>query len=99
MRFSPRFVFCTLVVLLIAASAHAQAPTSGAMLTISGTVGSPGTPVNIMIYDSQIHSGVVVQADVCDPAGYITDAHVLQGGSLTGCDNGDAYEVTDGNSG
>jgi hypothetical protein len=94
MKLSHRFVGCLFVFLFAGMAVHAQVPTSGAMLTINGTVGA--TPVNIVIYDSQIHSGVV-QADLCDATGYITDAHVLQGGSLTGCDNGDAYEVTDGN--
>lgn len=84
--------------------AYAQKPTSGAMLTISGTAG--GTPVNITIYDSQIHSGVVqpvpiMNSDIntsnCNSsdATFPTDAYVLQGGSWTGCDPGDAFEVTD----
>lgn len=67
-------------------------PTSGAMLKIDGTVGA--IPVHLTIYDSQIHSGHV-QASPCDP-NFPTDAYVLQGGSWTGCDPGDPYEVTDG---
>ena len=79
--------------------AQAQTPTSGAMLTIDGTVGIVGVglgaiPVHLVIYDSQIHSGQV-QTPPCDP-NFPTDAYVLQGGSWTGCDPGDAYEVTDG---
>lgn len=76
-------------------------PTSGAMLTISGNVGA--APVNVTIYDSQIHSGLVQAVPVgtgtsnCKPtdATFPTDAYVLQGGSWTGCDTGDAFEVTD----
>ena len=77
-------------------------PTSGAMVTINGTVN--GAPVKIVIYDSQIHSGNVQAVPVgggssCSStdAKYPTDAFVLQGGSWTGCDTGDAFEVTDGN--
>jgi hypothetical protein len=90
MRFSPRFVVCALMILLVAATAHAQ--TSGAMLTITGTLGPKATPVNIMIYDSQIHSGLV-QPSPCDSQ--TTDAYVLQGGSPTGCAQSDLYEITD----
>ena len=71
--------------------------TSGALLQIDGTAGS--TAVHIKLYDSQIHSGAGVQAvPTCSPADQIpTDAYVLQGGSATGCDPGDAFEVTDNN--
>jgi hypothetical protein len=84
-------VFCFLVA--GSAAMQAQTPKSGAMLKIDGTVGA--TPVHLVIYDSQIHSGHV-QAG-CDP-NFPTDAYVLQGGSWTGCDNGDNYEITDGES-
>ena len=78
-------------------------PTSGALLTITGTAGT--TPVNVTIYDSQIHSGQVQAVPVgtgtssCNStdATFPTDAYVLQGGSWTGCDAGDAFEVTDTN--
>ena len=81
-------------------------PTSGAMITISGTAGTEA--VNITIYDSQIHSGVVqpvplanseINTSNCNATDvtYPTDAYVLQGGSWTGCDTGDAFEVTDNN--
>jgi len=75
-------------------------PTSGALLTISG---SAGGAVNIAIYDSQIHSGTVQAVPVgggsaCIASDQIpTDAYVLQGGSADGCDAGDAFEVTDNN--
>ncbi len=54
-----------------------------------GTFGSQS--VNLSVFDSQIHSGVF-NTSPCD--GISTDAYVLQGGSPSGCDNGDAYETT-----
>jgi hypothetical protein len=79
-------------------------PTSGALLTIIGHL-ADNTPVKIYRYDSQIHSGTVQTVPVgnglsnCNStdAMYPTDAYVLQGGSWTGCDGGDAFEVTDNN--
>jgi hypothetical protein len=63
-----------------------QSLESGALLTIqSGSL-------NLAVYDSQIHSGIV-QTDPCD-MGLVTDAYVLQGGSPSGCDNGDDYETS-----
>jgi len=95
---SARVIACLVVICCFAGAgsqvAMAQKPTSGALLTIDGSVGT--TPVHLTIYDSQIHSGVV-QSPPCDP-NFPTDAYVLQGGSWTGCDPGDAYEITDGNS-
>jgi hypothetical protein len=102
MRFSFRVVQFALVILLLAVAAHAQTPTSGAMLTINGNVGN--TAVNILIYDSQIHSGTVHPVPTgggsnCGAGDQAipTDAYVLQGGSATGCDPGDSFEVTDNN--
>lgn len=74
-------------------------PTSGALLTINGNAGGA---VNIAIYDSQIHSALVQAvpegASCTGPdTRFPTDAYVLQGGSWTGCDPGDAFEVTDDN--
>lgn len=70
----------------------AQSLQSGALLSIQSADGS----LNLAVYDSQIHSGNV-QADPCD-GGLLTslqtDAYVLQGGSPTGCDNGDSYETS-----
>jgi len=92
-----RLIACFAVVCFFAGMntpvANAQKPKSGAMLKIDGTVGT--TQVHLTIYDSQIHSGLV-QAPPCDP-NFPTDAYVLQGGSWTGCDPGDAYEITDNN--
>jgi hypothetical protein len=65
----------------------AQQLQSGALLTIQSTDGS----LNLAVYDGQIHSGVV-RVSPCDGA-LITDAYVLQGGSPTGCDNGDSFET------
>jgi hypothetical protein len=101
MRINPRFLLCMTLLLFAAAIANAQAvpntPTSGAMLTIKGTVN--GTNVNIIIYDSQIHSGTVQSVPVppcaSGDAAVQTDAYVLQGGSPTGCDPGTNYEVTE----
>jgi hypothetical protein len=87
----------------MAAHAQVNVPTSGAMLTIQGTVANPDvTPVNIIIYDSQIHSGQLGPAALpgtCTSSDSVvtTDAYVLQGGSATGCNPGDAFEVTDDN--
>ena len=103
-RLIARLVVLCFLVCLGSRAAQAQgSPTSGAMLTISGTVGA--TPVDITIYDSQIHSGLVQHVPLpsetntssCTPtdAKFPTDAFVLQGGSWTGCDAGDAFEVTD----
>lgn len=50
-----------------------------------------GSPVDLTVFDSQIHSGVF-RTSPCD--GISTDAFVLQGGSPHGCDNGDAFETT-----
>jgi len=70
----------------------AQSLESGALLSIQSTDGS----LNLAVYDSQIHSSLVQQSP-CDfnpvtQQGIVTDAYVLQGGSPTGCDNGDSYE-------
>ena len=86
------------LLLLTAVAAFAQSPNSGAMLQITGTAN--GQPVNIVVYDSQIHSGTVQTLPVggtCLAGDQIpTDAYVLQGGAPTGCDTGDDYEITDG---
>ena len=77
-----------MLVLFASAIAFSQQLQSGALLTITGT--SP--VVNRAVYDSQIHSGNV-QPSPCDGS-LVTDAYVLQGGTPTGCDEGDPYEVT-----
>ena len=66
--------------------AFAQSLESGALLSIQSSDGT----LRLGVYDSQIHSGVI-QTSPCDKAE--TDAYVLQGGSPTGCDPGDAYET------
>jgi hypothetical protein len=71
--------------------AFSQQLQSGALLTITSSDGS----VNRAVYDSQIHSNTV-QVSPCDGA-IVTDAYIVQGGSPTGCDEGDNYEVTAAN--
>jgi hypothetical protein len=66
----------------------AQSLESGALLSIQSTDGS----LRLAVYDSQIHSGMGLTASPCDGA-LETDAYVLQGGSPTGCDNGDTFET------
>lgn len=96
-------VMCCLIC-VVSQVAQAQSPKSGAMLSIDNASGS-GITVHAKIYDSQIHSGTVQAVPVgngtsnCNSvdATFPTDAYVLQGGSWTGCDPGDAFEVTDNN--
>src|SRR6266550_499287 len=91
-----KLICCAALVVLSSAVAFSATPTSGALLTIDGTAGT--TAVHVKIYDSQIHSGVVLAVPPCSAADQIpTDAYVLQGGSATGCDPGDDFEVTDNN--
>jgi hypothetical protein len=76
--------------LFVPAMSFSQQLDSGALLTVQGS------GLNLAVYDSQIHSGVI-QTSPCDAgngAPVITDAYVLQGGSPSGCDNGDAYETS-----
>src|SRR5439155_6215866 len=110
-----KLICCMAVVLLVGITSFAQRtgnfpPTSGAMLEINGSVG--GSPIDVKIYDSQIHSTVVQAVPTANGNGsncgdgvafgttderVPTDAYVLQGGSPTGCDPGDNFEVTDNN--
>ena len=66
----------------------AQSLQSGALLSIQSADGS----LKLAVYDSQIHSGIS-HSFPCDN-GLMTDAYVLQGGSATGCDPGDALETS-----
>ena len=75
------------MVLFGSAVGSAQQLQSGALLTVQDSNGTVAA-----IYDSQIHSGNV-HSSPCDAAAVVTDAYVLQGGSPTGCDNGDAFEA------
>jgi len=65
---------------------------NGANFSMVGTVtlGLISEAVSLSVDDKDIHSGVF-STSPCD--GISTDAFVLQGGSPTGCDNGDPYEV------
>jgi hypothetical protein len=96
-RIAPLVVFC-FIAGVGTQMAQAQTPTSGAMLTIKNSGGT----ILVQIYDSQIHSGTVQAvlpsggSPACGEGIQIpTDAYVLQGGSATGCDPTDGYEVTD----
>ena len=60
----------------------------GALFTFVGSGAFAG--VNLSIHDGDIHSGVFRTG--CD--GISSDSFVLQGGSPTGCDNGDGFETT-----
>ncbi len=100
-----KLICCVALVVFASAVALSQPkPKSGAMLEIQGTVGS--TPIDLRLYDSQIHSGNVQVVPVDGSGGSTcvstvdnipTDAYVLQGGAPTGCDPNDPYEVTDNN--
>jgi hypothetical protein len=50
-----------------------------------------GEAVDLTVFDGDIHSGVP-RTSPCD--GILSDSFVLQGGSPTGCDNGDDFETT-----
>jgi hypothetical protein len=63
---------------------------NGLQFSMAGSVGGGAQAVNLSVFDSQIHSGSP-GVSPCD--GITTDAFVLQGGSPSGCDNGDAFEV------
>jgi hypothetical protein len=89
MRFTRQIVVILGLILLAATSAFSQQLQSGALLTITSNDGL----VNRAVYDSQIHSGQVQQSP-CDADKVVTDAYVLQGGSPTGCDEGDLYETS-----
>ena len=88
-------VVATVLLLFVSSMVWSQQPhqlQSGALLTIKKSDGS----LNLAVYDSQIHSGSARQS-LCDAAGgspLTTDAYVLQGGSPTGCDNGDDFETS-----
>src|SRR6266704_343635 len=85
-----KLICCMALVMLTTVVAFSQTPKSGALLSIT----SDDNSVNLKIYDSQIHTGNV-RTNSCDQIP--TDAYVLQGGSPTGCDPGDAFEVTEAN--
>ena len=56
-----KLICCTALVVLASAVAVSQTPKSGALLTITSTDNS----VNLKLYDSQIHSGVVQAVPSC----------------------------------
>jgi hypothetical protein len=87
------FAAILVLVLLVPAIAFSQTPPGGAQLRITGTVGSSTRLINVAINDGQITSSLS-RTSPCD--GMTTNAYVLQGGSPTGCDNGDVFETTQG---
>jgi hypothetical protein len=89
MKFPKLIGLFALVFLLAATAAYSQ--TSGALLSIKDS----GHNVIVQVYDSQIHSTIVHPGACSSDTSYPTDAFVLQGGSWTGCDPGDEFEVTD----
>lgn len=100
MKFTSQMICCVALVLVMVATAFAQTPTSGAMLSIDSDMSSAVT-VHAKIYDSQIHTGNVRQVALgsgCTSGDQMfpTDAYVLQGGSWTGCDPGDTFETSQG---
>lgn len=91
------------LVILSAVAVHSQALTSGALLTINGTVsdGTNSTPVNVSISDKDIvaatNQPLVVPggASTCTAADEVqTKGYVLQAAAPTGCDPGDLFEGT-----
>ena len=56
----------------------------------TATLGLQSQPVVRSIFDKDIHSGV----PRTNPFGETLDNYILQGGSSTGADTGDAYETT-----
>jgi hypothetical protein len=67
--------------------------TNGAQIFLTGAVTDTAgcvQNVDLRVYDKDIHSGVFNE----NPCGETTDAYVLQGGSPSGCDTGDDYEVS-----
>lgn len=102
MKINRQMISCAALVLLTAATAFSTNPsTTGALLTINGTVtdGVNTMNVSLSVSDKDIHSGyqqtVPVDAggSLCTAADQVaTDAYVLQAGAPTGCDPGNAFE-------
>jgi hypothetical protein len=94
-----QLTLCAVLVLLTAATAFSTNPTTtGALLTINGTVsdGVNTISVRLSVSDKDIHSGnpqTVLVAGNCTAADQVsTDAYVMQAGAPTGCDPGNAFE-------
>src|ERR1019366_10768357 len=101
MKITRQMISCAALVLLTAATAFSTNPsTSGALLTINGTVtdGVHTMNVSLSVSDKDIHSDhtqtvAVVSGSNCTEADLVpTDAYVLQAGAPTGCDPGNAFE-------
>jgi hypothetical protein len=104
MKITRQIISCAALVLLTAATAFSTNPsTSGALLTINGTVteGENTMNVSLSVSDKDIHSGNFQTVPVgngengsnCTAADQVsTDAYVLQAGAPTGCDPGNTFE-------
>jgi len=98
----PATALAVLLVLVLFTPTIVLSETHGAQLRITGKIGT-GLPFNVAINDENIHSGASGSpggfgtCTVGPPDDVSTDAYVLQGGSVTGCDPGDDYEVTENN--
>lgn len=104
MKITRQMISCAALVLLTAATAFSTNPsTTGALLTINGTVteGENTMNVSLSVSDKDIHSGNFQTVPVgngengsnCTAADQVsTDAYVLQAGAPTGCDPGNTFE-------
>jgi hypothetical protein len=99
MKTTGQLLSCAALVLLTTATAFSTNPsTTGALLTINGTVsdGVNTMKISLSVSDKDIHSGnpqTVPVAGNCTAADQVaTDAYVMQAGAPTGCDPGNAFE-------
>ncbi len=99
MKTTGQLLSCAALVLLTTATAFSTNPsTTGALLTINGTVsdGVNTMKISLSVSDRDIHSGnpqTVPVAGNCTAADQVaTDAYVMQAGAPTGCDPGNAFE-------
>jgi len=99
-----QLIFCAALVLLATATTFSQ--TTGALLTINGTItdGENTAPVSLSISDKDIHFDGTVTVPIgdgtsaggnCTAADQITtSAYIMQAAAPTGCDPGDTFEAT-----
>jgi hypothetical protein len=99
MKLTWQILLCAVAIASAAIHAFSTNPTtSGALLTITGTV-SDGTntmPISLSVSDKDIHSGnpqtVGVTGNCTLNDEVTTDAYVMQAGAPTGCDPGNTFE-------
>jgi len=99
MKTAGQLLSCAALLLLTTATAFSTNPsTTGALLTINGSVsdGVNTVKISLSVSDKDIHSGnpqTVPVAGNCTAADQVaTDAYVMQAGAPTGCDPGNAFE-------